>query len=292
MTERPLRRARIVTPHPVDLGALTSEFPSVAFEQRGDDVSTGAPVVDVDVWLAATDFREFDARFLRASSDAIVVRSGAEARLAPRVAWEALTRLQRRLDRRNHASIGAVFDAVLRAHRALHDTSKPLVAADLDHALDTWQWVLRLSSGASLPLQLAALFHDVERLESEADRRVEHRAADYQAFKDAHARRGAALAFDVLVAAGVAPGSADRARALVAAHERPGADPELDLLNDADALSFFSLNSPGYADYFGPAQTRRKVAYTLGRMSHAARARLATVRLRPDVRRLLDAEAA
>ena len=291
MADSPLRRVRIVAPRPIDLGALTGEFPSVTFE-RSDDAEPGSPAVDVEAWLAADDFADFDARCGRASSDALTIRAGAEPSLVTRVAWEALTRLQRRLDRRNHASAGPVFDEVLRAHRALHDTSKPLVAADLDHALDTWQWLLRIAPGAPLPLQLAALFHDVERLESEADRRVEHHAADYQAFKDAHARRGAALAFAVLVAAGVAPRSADRARALVAAHERPGPDPELDLLNDADALSFFSLNSPGYADYFGPAQTRRKVAYTLERMSHAARARLATVRLRPDVRRLVDAEAA
>ena len=77
--------------------------------------------------------------------------------------------------------------------------------------------------------------------------------------------------------------SAARVRDIVASHERRGRDAEVDLLNDADALSFFSLNSPGYADYFGPEQTRKKVDYTLRRLGPRARARLARVRLRPDI---------
>ena len=59
------------------------------------------------------------------------------------------------------------------------------------------------------------------------------------------------------------------------------------MLNDADALSFFSLNSSGYADYFGPEQTRKKVAYTWNRMGAHAREKLRGVRLRDDVRTLL-----
>jgi hypothetical protein len=59
-------------------------------------------------------------------------------------------------------------------------------------------------------------------------------------------------------------------------------------LNDADGLSFFSLNSAAYADYFGPDQTRRKVANVLHRLSHDARERLSLVRLRWDVAHWLD----
>ena len=58
---------------------------------------------------------------------------------------------------------------------------------------------------------------------------------------------------------------------------------EISVLNDADALSFFSLNSAGYLDYFGLEQTRRKVAYTLGRLRPAARLHLVGIRLRPVV---------
>ena len=148
--------------------------------------------------------------------------------------------------------------------------------------------MLRLAPEASCAVQLAALFHDVERLESEADRRVEHHAPDYAAFKDAHASRGGERAREVLLAAGVDEVTASRVRTIVALHERRGHDPEIDLLNDADALSFFSLNSSGYADYFGPEQTKKKIAYTLARLSPSARRRLSAVKLRPDVAALVS----
>ena len=77
-----------------------------------------------------------------------------------------------------------------------------------------------------------------------------------------------------------APTAALRAACeLIAAHERSGATAAITAINDADALSFFSLNSPGYLAYFGPHQTAKKVAYTLARMSPAARHWLAGLRL-------------
>ncbi len=214
-----------------------------------------------------------------------------------RPAGEILTRCQRWMDRRNEASRGALFDRVLAEHRDAHDLAKPLVRADYDHALDTWQWTLRLAPDADLAVQLAALFHDVERLSSEADARVEHQAADYQAFKDVHAERGAELAAALLAWVGVDAGTRERAARLIADHEHlpPPGDPDgaaLSLLSDADALSFFSLNSAGYLDYFGPEATRRKVAYTLRRLRPEARRHLDGLRLRPAVADELEALAA
>jgi hypothetical protein len=130
----------------------------------------------------------------------------------------------------------------------------------------------------------------VERLVSEPDARVEHLAADYQEFKDAHAAGGAAITAAELSAAGVDAATVARVAALVASHERPSDDPELALLNDADALSFFSLNSHGYANYFGPEQTRKKVLYTWNRMRPSARAKLDGVALRREVREMVEAE--
>ncbi|HEY4572453.1 MAG TPA: DUF4202 domain-containing protein, partial [Thermoanaerobaculia bacterium] len=62
------------------------------------------------------------------------------------------------------------------------------------------------------------------------------------------------------------------------------------LLNDADALSFLSLNSAGYLDYFGPEATRRKVAYTLRRLRPEGRQYLDGLRLRPAVAAAVAAE--
>jgi hypothetical protein len=183
---------------------------------------------------------------------------------------------------------GALFDLVLRQHRALHATDKPLVRADFDHALDVWQWVLRLRPTASLALQIAALFHDIERLRSEPDVRIEQRAGDYQQFKVRHAEVGASMLYAALASLPIPEDTLTRAMALVARHEQPDGDAELALLNDADALSFFALNSPGFVRYFDEAHSAKKVAYTLARMSPEARAWLPALRLERRVDVLLQ----
>ena len=284
MLRPPLRRLLLDATGHDDLGTLPVEFPTLRIGPLGAAPVPVDVVVDARAWRSAPRFDAFDEAVERRVADVVAIRGeGAAA-----IAGEVVTRWQRFVDRRNEASIGPAFDAVLRIHAGLHDTTKPLVKADRDHALDTWQWMLRLEPKVGLAAQLAALFHDVERLESEPDRRVEHHAPDHQAFKDAHARRGAELASAALREAGVSEDVIERVRALIASHERRDVDPAGDLLNDADGLSFFSLNSPGYLAYFGADQTRRKIAYTLGRLGEEARRRLQGVRLCPDVRRLFD----
>jgi hypothetical protein len=175
---------------------------------------------------------------------------------------------------------------ILRMHRNCHDLRMPLVRADYEHALDVWQWTLRLAPDASLALQVAALFHDIERLDSEATARIEQHAQDYLAFKRGHARRGAHRVATLLQ--GCLADEADHVASLVSRHEQPEDDLELRILNDADALSFFSLNSAGYLAYFGEAQTEKKIRYTLARLSSVrARSWLETMRLEPFVQRAI-----
>lgn len=218
--------------------------------------------------------------------------SGLEPAPAADLLERLLTRVQRFIDRRNVDSNAPVFDRVLRRHRALHDRRFPLVRADHDHAMDTWRWTLRLAPQASLALQLAALFHDIERLTTEAHARVEQHAADYVAFKVAHARVGAAIARRALSSAGLDAAVIAQVEALVACHERPSddQDEERALLTCADALSFFSLNASGFLDYYGEAHTRTKLAYTLARLRPAHHPRLRELHVRHDVAALLARE--
>lgn len=263
------------------------EFPSIFV--GFDTEAARTPHVSSSQWRQPDfDTWQFDVSVDELASQPFTLCIADDAGERPEFALEVINRCQRAIGRRNRHSQGQLFDRVLRRHRALHDLGKPLVRADYNHSLDVWQWMLRLDGNASLAAQLAALFHDVERLASEADARVEHLAGDYQEFKDAHARGGAAMTREVLAQAGVAGPVVDRVAELIAAHERQSADPEVAILNDADALSFFSLNSSGYADYFGSEQTKKKVAYTLNRMRPGARAKLATVRLRPDVAAMIS----
>jgi hypothetical protein len=263
---------------------VAREFPTLAIAPHAREVSVQELRAsqwerpDFDLWA-------FDARMDEASAGPFVLSLIDDGRdLAFPV--HVLNRCQRLIGRRNLASATSEFSSALRTHRQLHDLTKPLVLADYRHSLDVWQWVLRLAPEATMEVQLAALFHDIERLQSECDERIEQYADDYQRFKDAHASGGAVMVQQVLREAGLSEDSRLRVAVLVASHERVDADPDLTLLNDADALSFFSLNSPGYLDYFGADQTRRKTVYTWERMSRAARDRMALVFLRADVARL------
>jgi hypothetical protein len=264
--------------------ALRREFPTVAIGDRGDGFASSATFEEERWCDDANDFVFFD-RLVDAAAErgefALVVRGISER--APAYLAEMLTRWQRLVRRRNPASRTGFFERLLARLRGAHDLTKPLVAADWNHAIDTWQWVLRLEPASGAALQMAALLHDVERLESEAERRVEHLAASYSAFKQRHASRGAEIALELVRAAGVDRETAERVASLVGLHEVSGDDPERALLNDADALSFFSQNSAGYVDYFGTEQARRKIAYSLRRLRPAALRRLEGVRLRRDV---------
>ena len=273
---------------------LASDFPAVQLVPL-DEERASPPFRLVLAEWASPGFRfyDFDARLDASGEEGpfTIVLAAAEEEL-PGFARQVLTRCQRLMNRRNAASQGAFFDRILTEHRAMHDLAKPLVRADYNHALDTWQWTLRLEPEAGLAVQVAALFHDIERLESEADVRIEQHAADYQTFKDAHAERGAALADAVLARAGVDAETRRRAGRLIAEHEQPQGFDAADcaLLNDADALSFFSLNSPGYLDYYGEEQTRHKVAYTLRRLRPESRRHLAGLRLPSQVADLVAEE--
>ncbi|MDQ3283045.1 MAG: DUF4202 domain-containing protein [Acidobacteriota bacterium] len=281
-----LEELALVPPRPqVNRGTLAAEFPSI-FIRLDDD---GSPHVRASEWERADfDAWAFDMAIDNLAREPFTLRIADDDGGKVAFPLEVLNRCQRHIDRRNRHSQGQLFTRVLRKHRALHDLDKPLVRADYNHALDIWQWLLRLDPDASLPVQFAALFHDIERLLTESEARIEQNAANYQEFKDAHAKKGAEITGEVLATAGVSEAICVRVAELITAHERQSSDPEVALLNDADALSFFSLNSHGYASYFGPDQTRKKVAYTWNRMREPARARLGSVRLRGDVRGMVE----
>ena len=217
----------------------------------------------------------------------LALRGGAPATVAA-TAWELLTVYQRHVGRRNAASSGPCFDRVLRAHGELFRSARRAVASERAHALDTWQWLLRVRPFATMASQIAALFHDVERIAADGGRRVEPLAPDVVAYKDAHARVGAAMTRAVLHRVGVDPEIVDRVSDLVERHERGGPDEELRAIVDADALSFLCLGAAPWADELGVDAARRKIARTAARLGGRRRVVLARLPLRRDVRAMLD----
>jgi hypothetical protein len=260
------------------LGAIAADFPTLrvevvnaeqaaALDAAGERDGRQSLSLCPSEWLTREidTYRE-DERVRRAATgglfDLVFWCAGREAaHLAPAL----LTRYQRFIGRRNEASQRPSFDGILERHRFLFAdaATQPLLLADYEHALDTWHWMLRLDPDAELAPQIAALFHDLERLTSEA------------------------AAIDVLRDIGLDGDTLEAVHALIARHEHRGSSPEAALLADSDALSFFSLNSTGYFDYFGESHTRRKVAFTLARLRPSSRTFIDRIWFRADVARLV-----
>ena len=236
------------------------DFPTVEAADRLEPA-------DDTVAVESITWREGDADFywVDAQADALGERGLAPVAIAgePLIRLELLTRCQRWLGRRNRHTAGHWFDEVLRFQRSLHDRERPLGRAAHNSALDTWQWVLRLDPDAGPAVQVAALFATAGE-----------RAAD-------------------LLAGAPAPRAVvQRAVHLVQGVHRTELDDDGDgeaaILDDAGCLSFFAFGSSSFLDDHGEAETRRKIAATLHRLSLRACAYLPAARLRRDVARLFS----
>ncbi len=152
------------------------------------------------------------------------------------------------------------------------------VPEDPRHADNTVEWLLRLDPGADAALRLAALAHDIER--ATPDRLQRHQFDDYDAFKAAHARRGARLLSEILATCGVEAATAAEACRLVERHEF-GGDPRADLLREADSLSYFDVNLPLYLQREGEAEALRRCRWGVARLTPRGRELLRHLAHRP-----------
>lgn len=225
------------------------------------------------------------------------IRIQGEAVLAETV-LSVITRYQRFVMRRNDASVDRRFHFVLRRHGELYDRKEPLARAAYDHALDAWAWLLRLEPQASLEVQLAVLFHDIDALINGVGRVPGRRAPPRHAREGAAASRGfprrdqrsagPQIADDILASCGIDDAPRARAVELIAATMRgERGSAELSLLADASALAFFSVMSPVYVSYFGHEETAEKVDATLERLRSRQRLRLGTIRFMPEIEALV-----
>jgi hypothetical protein len=261
---RPLAAADLAAADAAALARLRDEFPSLWV--RFGDPAPGEVLIPIALaeWCArGSDPGRLDARIAATDGAARglqVLAGDLPLSDALPAVEEILTRAQRCFDRRNRASAGAQFTAILRRHRGLHDRSRPLARAEHEHALDVWQWTLRLEPGASFELQVAALFHTA----------------------------GPALAEATLFDVGIEIAARQRVAAILTAKDAGGGGEEREaaLLADAEALSYFSLAADAFIDYHGLERGRMKARQALARLSDAGRARLGRLRLRRDVEAL------
>ncbi len=133
---------------------------------------------------------------------------------------------------------------------------KSPVSEDPIHSKNTLEWLLKLKPDADDNLKIAALGHDIERaIEERKVRREEYK--NYDEFKEAHASNSAKILVEIVKDCNMSKKLADDIFYLVGHHETGGTR-RVDILRDADSISFFHVNLPYYYMRNGAEETKRR----------------------------------
>ena len=147
------------------------------------------------------------------------------------------------------------------------------VPEDLTHAKNTLEWLLKLKPDADEALKIAALGHDIERAVEE--RKVRRRDyTNYDEFKQAHALNSAKILTEIMKEYNISRELADDVFFLIRHHET-GGDSRIDLLKDADSISYFDANLSHYYNRNGVEETKKRCLWGYKRLSEKTKQVLA-----------------
>ncbi len=133
------------------------------------------------------------------------------------------------------------------------------------HSINTLEWLLKLMPDAGESLKTAALGHDIERaIEKRKVRRQDYK--DYDAFEDAHALNSANVLTEIMQACDIDKKMINEVFFLVRHHETGGTD-QVDILKDADSISYFDVNLPLYFIRNNLKETKRRCLWGYKRLS-------------------------
>ncbi len=139
------------------------------------------------------------------------------------------------------------------------------VPEDPIHSKNTLEWLLKLKPDADENLKIAALGHDIERaIEKRKVRRQDFK--DFDEFKDTHALNSAKVLAEIMQTCDIDKKMIDEVSSLVRHHETGGTD-RVDLLKDADSISYFDVNLPLYFVRNTLKETKRRCLWGYRRLS-------------------------
>ncbi|AKM78104.1 MAG: hypothetical protein UX49_C0003G0003 [Candidatus Wolfebacteria bacterium GW2011_GWC2_46_275] len=140
---------------------------------------------------------------------------------------------------------------------------------DPGHSLNTLHWVLKLNPDADEIVQLAALAHDIER--GIENRLTVDMFETYKAYKGAHAIKAAELASGIISDAGYSDQDAMRLFAIIKDAETGSDDPDVNLIMDADSISFFDYIIEYYFKAKDAERTKKKMWFAYDRASNRSK---------------------
>lgn len=140
---------------------------------------------------------------------------------------------------------------------------------DPTHSKLVLKWVMKLKPSADEALQIAALGHDIDRA-IEKRRVKKENFKDYEKYKKEHAKESAKIICEILEKHGLEKDFINKVKFLIKNHE-VGGSKEVEMLKEADSLTFFSFDIYYYLKDRGSKKTKEKVRFMYKRLSEKAR---------------------
>lgn len=139
------------------------------------------------------------------------------------------------------------------------------VAEDPIHSQNTLEWILKLTPHPDESLKIAALGHDIERaMEENKIKRQDFE--NYDGFKVAHADNSTKILEKLMVDYKLPKNLIEEVCSLVRIHEI-GGNAKVNILNEADSLSFFEVNLPYYFQHNDVAEVKNRISWGYQRLS-------------------------
>jgi len=133
---------------------------------------------------------------------------------------------------------------------------KSSVPEDIVHSKNTLEWLLKLKPDAYEGLKIAALGHDIERaIEERKVNRKDYKT--YYEFKKAHASNSAKILMEIMKECNIGNELIIEVFFLVRNHEIGGME-FVDVLKEADSISFFNVNLPYYFARNSVEETKKR----------------------------------
>ena len=143
---------------------------------------------------------------------------------------------------------------------------KSLVPEDLPHSKNTLKWLLKLKPNADEALKITALSHDIERAIKERKiKRGDYKS--FEKFKDAHALNSANIMKEIMQDCNMSKELINDVYYLVRHHEK-GGNNRVDVLKDADTISFFDVNLQYYFKRNNIQETKNRLIWGYNRLSN------------------------
>jgi len=140
---------------------------------------------------------------------------------------------------------------------------------DSIHSKLTLEWVLKLKPSADHSLQIAALGHDIDRA-IESRRIKKENFEDYNKYKKRHAQESAAIVVEIMKKYDYDEKAIDKVQLLIENHEVGGSG-EVEILKNADSLTFFSYDVYYHLRDRSPEMAIKKIKFMYNRLSDEAK---------------------